>query len=191
MTFVDILLILILVLGGWIGFRKGIITQIGSLAAIVVAVIVCRVAGSVIVDLILDAHPAWQADSIKRFSVSVITNCAIYIVVYYAVILFARLLKSVTHAVLLGPIDRIAGAAFTIAKYFLIISLLLNLYIAIFPRTSLLSKSRIAGGQAVELVIGFAPWLLDTLSPVEADTTPMPEDAPIKRVIFTGDIDPV
>ncbi len=184
MAFIDILLILIAIVGAWIGFRKGIITQLGSLAAIVIAIIVCRLAGSMVVDLILSSHQSWQADALKRFSVSVVTNCIIYVVVYYGIILLSRFIKTATHALLLGPIDRIAGAVFTMAKYFLLVSLLLNLYIALVPSTKLLSKSRIAGGQAIELVIGFAPWLLDTLSPVETDTRPMPENVEIQNISY-------
>ncbi len=71
----------------------------------------------------------------------------------------------VSHAVLLGPLDRITGAAFAVAKYFLLVSLLLNLYIAVFPSARLSEKSHLCGGRVVLLTARFAPWVLGALSP--------------------------
>lgn len=170
MEAIDIILLLIFIVSAWLGYRKGIITQLGSVAAIAVAIIACRMFGATVSDIMFGNHPEWEASSLSRYGVSIVANCLIYVVAYYAVVLVAKVLKMVSHAVLLGPLDRIAGAAFSVAKYGLLVSLLLNLYIVLFPSTSLISRSHLAGGKAVELVIGFAPWLLDTIHPVERDT---------------------
>ena len=74
-------------------------------------------------------------------------------------------MRMVSHAVLLGPLDRITGAAFAVAKYFLLVSLLLNLYIAVFPSARLSEKSHLCGGRVVLLTARFAPWVLGALSP--------------------------
>ena len=96
-------------------------------------------------------------------------HAAIYLVAYYGVILLAKLLRMVSHAVFLGPLDRIAGAAFSVAKYFLLVSLLLNLYMVIFPDTPLRTKSNLCGGRVVTLTARFAPWVLDAVSPLGTD----------------------
>lgn len=181
MATIDTIIVLIFVLAAVIGFRKGIINQLGSLAAIVISIIVCRLFGGVIVDILLSAHPEWNEAAMKRFAVSIFANCIIYIVVYYGVLLAARLLRKVTHTMLLGPVDRIAGSVFSLAKYFLLLSLVLNLYIAFVPKTTILTKSKLGGGQIADLVVGFAPWVLDTISPVETDSQPTPEAAPVKN----------
>lgn len=178
MAAIDIILLLIFIVSAWLGFRKGIITQLGSVAAIVIAIIACRMFGGTVGELLFGSHPEWENSSLSRYGVSIVANCLIYVVVYYAVIIVAKLLRTVSHAILLGPVDRIAGAAFSIAKYGLLVSLLLNLYVVLFPNTTLLSRSRLGEGKAVELVIGFAPWLLDTLHPVERDT--LPEPTPVR-----------
>ncbi|MCM1355906.1 MAG: CvpA family protein [Staphylococcus sp.] len=178
MTAIDIFLILIFIVSAALGFRKGIITQLGSVAAIVVAIIACRMFGQSVGELLFGSHPEWEGSSLTRYGVSIVSNCIVYIVVYYAVIIISRLLHTVTHAILLGPLDHIAGAAFSVAKYALVVSLALNLYIVCVPSTTLISKSRLCSGKAVELVIGFAPWLLDTLHPVEHDTVQSP--TPVK-----------
>ena len=93
----------------------------------------------------------------------------IYLVAYYGVILLAKLLRMVSHAVFLGPLDRIAGAAFSVAKYFLLVSLLLNLYMVIFPDTPLRTKSNLCGGRVVTLTARLAPWVPDAVSPLGTD----------------------
>ncbi len=190
MAVIDILLILIFILSALLGFRKGIITQLGSVAAIVIAIIACRMLGAQVTDLMF-GPPDPSQSSLSHYAHSIIANGVIYIVVYYGVVLVAKLLRMVTHAVLLGPLDRIAGAAFSVAKYFLLVSLLINLYVVCFPNTTLLSKSRLAGGQAVDLVVGFAPWLLDTVSPIEEDTQFTPAPAPVKGVAHREPVSPV
>lgn len=168
MAAIDIILLLIFIASAWLGFRKGFIVQLGSVAAIVVAIIACRMFGATVEDVIISHHPDWQTGSwLSRYAASIIANSVIYIVVYYAVLLIAKLLHTVSHVVMLAPLDHIAGAAFSVAKYGLVVSLLLNLYIVLFPNTRLVSDSHLCGGKAIELTIGYAPWLLDTLHPME------------------------
>lgn len=177
MAAIDIILLLIFILTAWLGFRKGIITQIGSVAAIIVAIIACRMFGATVEDILFGQRPEWDS-GFSKYAVSIISNAVIYMVAYYAVILVSRLLHTLTHVVLLAPLDHIAGAAFSVAKYGLLVSLLLNLYIVVFPQTSLLAQSRLADGKAVEAVIGFAPWVLDAINPVNdrQDDGKLPEN---------------
>lgn len=166
MTALDIILLLIFIGSAWLGFRKGIIKQLGSLAAIVIAIIACRCLGQPVTEMLTGAHPDWQASPISRATVSILANAMIYLVAYYGVIIVAKLLRMVSHAILLGPLDRIAGAAFSMAKYFLLFSLLLNLYMVIFPDTPLRTKSNIGSLRAVAIISRFAPWVLDAVSPL-------------------------
>lgn len=124
MAAIDIILLLIFIVSAWLGFRKGIITQLGSVAAIVIAIIACRMFGGTVEQIFFDNHPDWQAgSSISHYAVSILANGVIYLVAYYAVILVAKLLHTVSHIVLLAPLDHIAGAAFSVAKYGLVVSL--------------------------------------------------------------------
>ncbi len=198
MAAIDIILLLIFILTAWLGFRKGIITQIGSVAAIIIAIIACRMFGTTVEDILFGQRPEWDS-GFSKYAVSIISNAVIYMVAYYAVILVSRLLHTLTHVVLLAPLDHIAGAAFSVAKYGLLVSLLLNLYIVVFPQTSLLAQSRLADGKAVEAVIGFAPWVLDAINPVndrqddgklpenndkETDSQQIPDTKTVSQVVY-------
>ncbi|MCM1076062.1 MAG: CvpA family protein [Bacteroides sp.] len=165
MAVIDIILLIVFIFAAWSGFRKGFITQLGSVAAIIVAIIACRMLGATVEQAFFDHHPDWQTgSSLSHYSVSILANCIIYIVVYYAVILIARVLHKVSHVVLLAPLDHIAGAIFSVAKWGLLVSLLLNLYIVLFPAQGPAAGSHIAGGKAAEAIVKFAPWVLDTVS---------------------------
>lgn len=168
MTAIDIILLLIFTVAAWVGFRKGFITQLGSVAAIIVAIVACRMFGASLEASILGEYPDWNS-GFSRYGVSIIANALIYVIVYYAVVIISKFLKAITHAILLGPLDRIAGAIFSVGKYGLVVSLILNLYIVLFPDTSLLADSRLADGKAVEAVVGFAPKVFDAINPFDND----------------------
>ena len=87
----------------------------------------------------------------------ILANAGIYIVVYYAVILAAKLIKTVTHTLLLGPLDRIAGAIVNVIKWFLALSVALNLYITLFPNTSLNELSHLDNGRPAKWIMEIAP----------------------------------
>ena len=65
--------------------------------------------------------------------------------------------EKILKAINLGVINRIAGAVFAVVQGLLILSLLLNLWIAIFPDTELLKES---SGAVEQRLINLAPDLL-------------------------------
>ena len=136
-----------------------------------VAIIACRTLGQPVAEMLSGSNPDWQASAVSRATVSIIANASVYLVAYYGVILIAKVMRMVSHAVLLGPLDRITGAAFAVAKYFLLVSLLLNLYIAVFPSARLSEKSHLCGGRVVLLTARFAPGCSVRCRPLSRATT--------------------
>lgn len=146
MPLIDIILLIIFIAAAVTGFRKGFIAQVGSLAAIVVAVIACRALGPTATGWVMpDGPDAETGSSMSRIIASALAYSGVYLVAYYAVILVVRLLKMVTHTLFLGPLDRIGGAAVNIIKWGLAVSLVLNLYLALWPDGKMLRSSTIAG----------------------------------------------
>lgn len=144
MSVID-LLILAAVVGAVIqGLRRGLIGQVGSIAAIVIALIGCRMFGGVLSGLFPESHPA-LAD--------ILSNAVVYVVLYLGVLFVARALKFAVHAVLLGPIDRLAGVVFAVAKWVVGLSVLLNAVFAIAP------SAKPAESPATDAVTAVAPWL--------------------------------
>lgn len=152
----DILIIAVFIASAVMGFRKGLIGQIGSVAAIIIGIIACRMFGPQVTDMIMPGGDQ-ETNSMPHYYATIMAYAGVYIVAYYAVILIARMLRTVTHTLLLGPLDRIAGAAVSVIKWFMAVSVALNLYIIIFPSTDLAAKSNIGHGRPVNWIIELAP----------------------------------
>ncbi len=150
----DILIIAVFIASAVMGYRKGLIGQIGSVAAIIIGILACRMFGPQAAAMIT---PTGEENSVSHYSTTLLAYGGVYIVAYYAVILVARMLRTVTHTLLLGPLDRIAGAAVSVIKWFMAVSVVLNLYIAIFPATDLAAKSNLDHGRPVKWIIELAP----------------------------------
>ncbi|MBR6747281.1 MAG: CvpA family protein, partial [Muribaculaceae bacterium] len=76
----------------------------------------------------------------------------------------ANLVKTVTKSLHLTVFDRIAGAIFSLFEWFLIFSLLLNIWQAFRPDIDITSKSSLADGRAAKAVVDFAPKVLGSES---------------------------
>ena len=163
MAITDIVIIIVFAVAVISGFRKGLIAQIGSLAAIIVAIIACRFLGPSVTDMILGRYGSdpslWQ-----RFTASAMSYCGIYIIAYYAVVLVARLFRKVASIMMLGPLDSIGGAVLSVFKWGMALSIAANLYIALFPSGGLLTSSCLCGGRAITSITKLAPAVLGQIN---------------------------
>lgn len=157
MPALDIAILIVFAVSAVMGFRRGLIAQVGSVAAIIIGIIACRMFGAQVTEMIMPSGGIEEANSMSRYAASILAYCAIYIVAYYAVIIIAKLLKHVTHTLLLGPLDHMAGAVVNILKWFMVMSVALNLYIVMYPGTDIHKASRLGEGRPVTWIIDLAP----------------------------------
>ncbi|MDE6581996.1 MAG: CvpA family protein [Duncaniella sp.] len=130
MELLDIILIVIAGVGAVTGWLSGFIGQIGSLAGIVAGVIACRCKG--------DEFAAWlgpmlSADAADSLVTVAGCNIVLFLIVYIAVVLAARLLKTIINIALMGPLDRLAGAVFGVFKWWFLAGVVLALWAFISP----------------------------------------------------------
>lgn len=172
MSSLDILLLIVFAIAVIRGMRRGLIGQLGSLAAIILAIIVCRATAAT-------AAPAMEfivPDSLKDspmggYISSIAAGALIYVIVYYGVTILSRTFKTLTHALMLGPVDRVLGAIFSLFKWGLGLSVGLNLWLALFPQSRFVKDSTLGGGVAVENVMELAPWLWGVATHTGEQTT--------------------
>lgn len=107
MPTIDIIILIVFAVSAVMGFRKGLITQVGSVAAIIIGIIACRMFSSQVAGMITPSGGP-EVNSMSNYGASILACCIIYIVAYYCVIIVAKFLKLVTHTLLLGPLDHIA-----------------------------------------------------------------------------------
>lgn len=162
MATLDIVTLVILGIAAVWGYAKGFISQLGGLAAIIIGVIACRMLGPQAVDLM--APPPATGDSLNRWGIVIMVYAVIYLVGYYGVILVAKLLKLAVHTVFLGPLDRIGGALFNVAKVLIVVSFALNIYVSLSGK-EVKATGSIFDGKGLEYVMAIAPKIVGAVVP--------------------------
>lgn len=158
MSTLDIVILIIFAASILYGLKRGIIAQLGSVGGILVGITACHLFGD---------HAAATVGGLlgddsasARYVDSVIANVLLFIIGYILTRVIAKLLHTVAHAAFLGIIDRIAGAIFSLFAWFLIFSILLNVWQVLTPSDDLAAKSRISDGKAARAIIDLAPRVL-------------------------------
>lgn len=153
MTTLDVLILIVFLASAAYGFWKGMIVQVGALAAIIFAMVLCRLGGSWLAGTIAGTEAVSLTDV-------VIAKVILFIVGYLTVRIVAGFLKKVTHALALGGLDRIGGALFSIFQWMLVLSLLLNLWLVLKPDPPIEQLSTLANGHAGPAILKLAPAVL-------------------------------
>lgn len=128
MELTDILLIIVAISAIIRGFYSGFISRIGALAAIFMAIMASRLFGH-------DVYARWGTmfgedhDTLAL----IVSYAIVFVACYIAVRLLARLVRAAVHTLCLGLLDRAAGALFSLFEWMLVVSMCMNLYVAISP----------------------------------------------------------
>lgn len=154
MTVLDVLILIVFVGAVAVGFWRGVIVQVGAVAALFVAVVVCRLFGERLACVMATGGEAPGMLDI------VLAKAILFILTYIGVRLLALLLKKTTHALQLGALDRFGGVVYTVFEWMLILSLLINLWLVIKPTQNLTEICTLGGGHVAEFITGFAPAVL-------------------------------
>lgn len=163
MNIIIILIIITLVASLIVGFRRGIVREVGSLCGIVLALLACRMFGDAATDVAATVMNVSEENSaFSHYAAAVVGHGTLFLLVWLGVYIVARLLRSAIHAVKLGILDRMIGALFCCVKWNLVLSLLLNLAHIVSPASDIWAP---AGGKAViDSWLAFAPWVFGAIS---------------------------
>lgn len=126
MEILDILIIIVAIAALIRGYAVGIISRIGSLAAIILAVVGARLFGPAV-------YERWGAAAgADHATLALVAGYAVvFIACYFGVRLVARLIRGAIRTVRLGALDSLAGALFSLFEWMLALSLAMNLYAAL------------------------------------------------------------
>lgn len=162
MTSFDIILVIVVVVAVVIGFRRGIITQIAAIGGLVAGIVLCRLFGDQASMFVAGLHlkPDEGGELIPSYFDKAVGNIALFAAGNIGLRIVARFFRRVTHAMSLGLLDRLAGGAFALFEWLLVLSLCLNLYYVINPDTKCNELSSFDEGKVVEAVGQLAPTVL-------------------------------
>ncbi|MDQ2792617.1 MAG: CvpA family protein [Bacteroidota bacterium] len=156
MTALDILLLLPLGIGAVKGYRRGLVLEVVSLLAFVLAVV-----GGVM--LLSAAVPLVRQYVGNAFGLLPLLSFAlVFVAIMWGVHLLGGLLKTAVHLTPLGVLDNLLGGAAGVIKWLLGLSLLL--YGTRLAGLPLLSPGLVAGSQVLPIVQQATPLALQTSS---------------------------
>lgn len=160
MSAIDIVILLIIIVGLILGWRKGLIAQLGKIAALVAGVIACRIFGDKVAMWLVEAmsNPG-DASNMPLLWVT-IAYIVIFVSVYFAVTALYGCVRKALHLIATSLIDRFAGALFRVLLYLMAVSLSLNLWLLISPGSAVAS-SRLVHTQVLGIsILTLAPAAL-------------------------------
>jgi uncharacterized membrane protein required for colicin V production len=149
MALLDIVMLVMVIGGGFMGWRKRFTGQLGSIFGVILGMLMCRLCASDIAAYFNKPDDTVQTQLFNTVMAYLLVGAGSYLAVRVAV----GLMRSVLRAMHLGVIDNIAGAAFNVFQWLLGLSVVLNVWLAVFPDSEL----RTANQGATDTVIKIAP----------------------------------
>jgi membrane protein required for colicin V production len=150
----DIFLLILLLIGAWNGYKKGLLLQVLSFFVLIIAVIS---AFKLLHSGIEYLAPHFKGSSFVPF----IAFILIFLLVFFAIYLVSRLLKKVVDYTLLGKFDKYAGALLGMCEIAFGLSLIIWLC---HHSTIELPRSYTAGAFLYPELIGLAPKIVSWVS---------------------------
>lgn len=160
MTIIDALIILIILGGLVLGYRKGFIGQLSSLVSWVVAIVLCYKCGDLVRDLFLAVVPSAADWPLSSITVKTVSLAFAFLLVMVIIRLVMRLFKGTLESVHLGFIDKFGGSLLFMFKYAFILSIVLNLLYAFNPDMSTFGTMHMMNNKPYEFTLDLMPHVL-------------------------------
>ena len=185
MTIIDAIIILIVLGGLVLGYRKGLIGQLSSLISWVVAIVLCYKCGDLVKDIFLSIVPSAAQWPLSSITVKTVSLAFAFLIVMVIIRLAMRLFKGALDSVKLGFVDKMGGSLLFMFKYAFVLSIILNLLYAINPDMETFGTRHMLDNKPYELTLDLMPIVLgseqmpsdslklyrDLIEPVPVDTT--------------------
>lgn len=160
MTVIDIVILLLIVVGALVGFKRGVISELATIVGVVLGFVACLVLGDAAVAALRSMCPGWERWPMAAETSSAIALGVLFFVVSLVCRLAGKLLKGVTHTLMLGPIDRGLGLLAGALIVLLATSFVLNVYFVSKPDAELFKPERLESDKPLFITLNTVPWLL-------------------------------
>ena len=185
MTIVDAIIILIVLGGLVLGYRKGLIGQLSSLVSWVVAIVLCYKCGDLVKDIFLAIVPSAAEWPLASITVKTVSLAFAFLIVMLIIRLVMRLFKGTLETFHLGFLNKAGGSLLFMFKYSFLLSIALNLLYAINPDMDTFATEHMLNNKPYEFTLDLMPHVLgsekmpsdslklyrDLIEPVPVDTT--------------------
>lgn len=154
----DIILFIPLAFAAWKGFRKGLIIELASIAALIAGIYVAANFSEVVAGYLQD----WF--SLEGTWMSYVSFIATFTGVVFGVYALARIVEKAVNMVALKLVNKVAGLAFGTIKMALILSIILNIISWFDQLVPIMSKSDPNNSMLFEPILKAAPTVLPILT---------------------------
>lgn len=153
----DIILLILLVLGAYEGFKKGFLLGLIGLVGFVVAVILGF--------YFMDSMTVWLAEHVTQFNIAypIVAFLIIFGISSLLIQIVGKILKKIMNIILLGSLDSLAGAGLGIVR----VSFFISLFIWLGKEFEIdLAKRWTAESEMLEFIEPMAPVMIEVVKPV-------------------------
>lgn len=184
MTIVDAIIILIVLGGLVLGYRKGLIGQLSSLFSWIVAIVLCYKGGDLAQSVFLSVVPSAAEWPLSSITVKTVSLAFAFLIVMLVIRLVMRLFRGALDSIHLGFIDKAGGSLLFMFKYAFMLSIALNLLYAFNPDLETFGTRHMMNNKPYEFTLDLMPHVLgseqmpsdslklyrDLIEPVPIDT---------------------
>jgi len=160
-----LILIAVLVYAVWRGWRTGLIHQLAGVLGMAFGIVAARMFYTQVGEWLLGEWPRLGDGFAHEYKVRILSAALIFAAVYMAFSLMAAVLRSALSLLHAGALNAIAGAAVSLMKWVVVMSVMYNVLLALSPEGDLAGFCDDGDGNLVELVMSVAPALMDTGCP--------------------------
>ncbi|MDE6549816.1 MAG: CvpA family protein [Muribaculaceae bacterium] len=162
-----ILVIAVALVGIFRGFHAGLMRQVSGVLGFIFGIVAARALGPDFSMWLAGWFPQVYHPVAKTFFVSMLGYGIIWGLCMFAFSMFTGILNFILGMIPVGIVNSIAGAAFTLLKYLMFLSILFDLALCRPFDSPLMHCARHDDGNLVDGVIRLAPELLGTMSAEE------------------------
>ena len=160
MDFIDFMILALTIVGAVVGFSRGLVKQLTSLAAFALGVIACHCFGTQAAELFAVIVPESTSWRFAPVSGQVCANILLFLLVMLSVRVAGFFIRKLADVVCLGIVDRVGGVAFAVVKYLFFLSAAINLWFSISPSSDLFTKPHMLNNKPFEATMAIAPAVL-------------------------------
>ncbi len=177
MNYIDIILGILLILSAVSGFRKGLIAEVASLAALILGIWGAIEFSDITSEFLVENFNwTWDHLNIASFFIT-------FVVIVILVHIIGSTINKMAETVMLGFVNKFAGLVFGILRGALFLSIVLVVFDKIDEDVEILSKDAKANSRMYEPIRNFAPSLLPFINFWDDDDKSDDDEPWYKKVV--------
>lgn len=156
MGFFDLIIALVVIFMAYLGYKEGILCQLGKLGALIIALLVINVFNGKLGGLVQSVF-----SSLNEVQAYYIGDVILFVVVFVTISTFSGGLKAIFEKIHLGWADSILGAIFSVFKTLIVMSIILWIIILFAEDAEIIVK--LADNESFEFLVKLLPNLFDLI----------------------------